>query len=165
MLDWHIAINYIWQVQFRPFPSRCVLNKSFAAASYAYERWQVKHSFLVWYKIQSPPYSVLIFKTARPIFTHRWIQRSRREKQQKNTQWLCPFSPHITLKCIFYFSTSTPKCFEFKLLLLKVWDPLLYSHVMDNVYDGHDKLFPDKWFCHGLLLPVMWDFACRLKQP
>lgn len=100
-------------------------------------------------------------------YSHTWVDPTLNKWDTTKTWWLCCFffPPAITLNYIFHASTWAPKCLGSKFLTVKVMDPLLFSCVMDNVYHGHDKLFPHKWFCHGLLLAVMWDSACRLKQP
>lgn len=116
-----------------------------------------------------------IFETDATIFTHMDESNfgKKRKKQKSNkikrdtrkTRWLCrsPFTSHRISSLV--PPIPAPKRLVLKFLLVKVLDPLLLSPVMDNVYHGHDKLFPYKWFCHGLLLAVMWDSACRLKQP
>lgn len=98
------------------------------------------------------------------IHTHGWMQQWTNETQQKHddyvvfsppSHWITSFMPPLQFPNVSYPSFSP----------VKVVDALLFSCVMDNVYHGHDKLFPHKRFCHGLLLAVMWDSACRLKQP
>lgn len=98
-------------------------------------------------------------------YSHTRMDPTLNKWDTTKTWWLCCFFPPITLNYIFHGSTSAPKCLRSKFLTVKIMDPLLFSCVMDNVYHGYDKLFPHKWFCHGLLLAVMWDSACRLKQP
>lgn len=127
-----------------------------------YALWRGKHSFE--FDMNYNPCRTPIFKTDTPIFAHMDGSNIEQKRHNKNMIMLC-FPPPITLNYIFHASTSAPKCLLSKFLLVKVLDPLLFSCVMDNVYHGHDKLFPHKWFCHGLLLAVMWDSACRLKQP
>lgn len=123
---------------------------------------------------------VIIPNVSRPCFrdrcndihTHGWIQLWKEKKKSnkikkdtRKTRWLCrsPFTSHQISSLV--PPIPAPKRPVLKFLLVKVLDLLLLSPVMDNVYHGHDKLFPHKWFCHGLLLAVMWDSACRLKQP
>lgn len=118
-----------------------------------------------------------IFETDATISTHMDesnFGKKRKNKRKKSnkikrdawkTRWSrrSPFTSHQISSYV--PPIPAPTRLVLKFLLVKVLDPLLLSPVMDNVYHGHDKLFPHKWFCHGLLLAVMWDSACRLKQP
>lgn len=57
------------------------------------------------------------------------------------------FFPPFRVNCFTPMSGIKVSCHE--------KDILLFSCMMDNVYHGHDKLFPHKRFCHGLLVAVM----------
>lgn len=126
--------------------------------------WRGKHSFE--FDMNYNPYRTpSLFSRQIHQYSHTWMDPTLNKWDTTKTWWLCCFFPPITLNYIFHASTSAPKCLQSKFLCVKVAHPLLFSCVMDNVYHGHDKLFPHKRFCHGLLLAVMWDSACRLKQP